>query len=198
MEFLRNPNTVANPLATFYPRLVDHELRILRTTSAALSTNPTGNTNLIPRDRLGVPRVLMKIQPAHKPTPKLNPIRETEVSPPQSAFSSPDETSHEVSSRRHLGEGIQPDFPESHYGAFGLEFRQDSIKRANIGITMEDTAKIHQWLSLVAPYHNDIRCQLAARNALEADQCLGVITCPNCKYVLLDERRDAQHSLPQR
>ena len=63
---------------------------------------------------------------------------------------------------------------------------------------MEDTAKIHQWLSLVAPYHNDIRCQLAARNALEADQCLGVITCPNCKYVLLDERRDAQHSLPQR
>ena len=106
MEFLRNPNMVANPLATFYPRLVDHELWILRTTSAALSTNPTGNTNLIPKVRLGVPRVLMKIRPAHKPTPKLNPIRENEVSPTRSAFSSPDETSHEVSSRRHLGEGI--------------------------------------------------------------------------------------------
>ena len=105
-EFLRTPNTVANPLATFYPRLVDHKLRFLRTTSGALSTNPTGNTNLIPRVRLGVPRVLMKIRPAHKPTPKLNPIRETEVSPTHSAFSSPDETSHEVSSCRHLGEGI--------------------------------------------------------------------------------------------
>ena len=147
MEFLRNPNTVANPLATFYPRLVDHELRILHTTSTALSTNPTGNTNLIPRTRLGIPRVLMKIRPAHKPTPKLNPIKETELSPPRSAFSSPDETSHEISSHRHLGEGVQPDFPESHCGAFGLEFREDSIKQANICITMEDTAEIHQWLN---------------------------------------------------
>ena len=145
MEFLRTPNTVANPLATFYPRLVDHELRILCTTSGALSTNPTGNTNLVPRTRLGIPKVLMKIRPAQKPTPKLNLIKEAE-SPSYSTFDSPDKTSNEVSSCRHLGEGIQQDYPESHFGAFELEFREYSVRRANICSTAEDIAKIYQWL----------------------------------------------------
>ena len=127
MEFLRTPNMVANPLATFYPCLVDHKLCILRTTSGALSTNPTGNTNLFPRTILGIPKVLMKIRPTQKPTPKLNPIKEAE-SPSYSTFSSPDETSKEVSSRRHLGESIQHNYPEFHFGAFGLEFQEDSIR----------------------------------------------------------------------
>ena len=146
MEFLRTPNTVANPLATFYPRLVDHELHILRTTSGALSTNPTGNTSLAPWTRLGIPKVLMKIRPTQKPTPKLNPIKEAE-SPSYSAFSSPDKTSNEASSHRYLGEGIQHDYPESHFGAFELEFRENSVRRANIHVTMEDAAKLHQWLN---------------------------------------------------
>ena len=66
MEFLRTPN----PLATFYPRLVDHKLYILGTTSEALSTNPTGNTSLFPRTRLGILKVLMKVTPTQKPPPQ--------------------------------------------------------------------------------------------------------------------------------
>ena len=155
MEFLCAPNTVANPLATFYQRLVDHELRILHTTSGVLSTNPTGNTNLAPWTKLGIPKVLMKIRPAQKPTPKLNPIKEAE-SPSYSAFSSPDKIFNKVSSHRHLGEGIQHDYLESHFRAFGLEFRENSIRRANICIAMEDAAKLHQWLNKVAPYHNAV------------------------------------------
>ena len=49
---------MANPLATFYPRLIDHELRILRTTANALSSNPTGWTNDSPRARLSISQLL--------------------------------------------------------------------------------------------------------------------------------------------
>ena len=168
MEFLRTPNMVANPLATFYPCLVDHELHILCTTSGALSTNPNGNANLFPKTKLGISKVLMKIRPTQRPTPKLNPIKEA-GSPSYSTFSSPDETSKEVSSHRHLGESVQNDYPGSDFRAFGLEFRENSIRQANICITMEDTAKIHRWLGQVAPYHHTVHWQLAAQEALEAN-----------------------------
>ena len=72
MEFLCIPNMVANPLATFYPRLVDHELHILCTLSKALSANPTGGVNEFPKARLGIPKVLMKMRPIQRPTPRLN------------------------------------------------------------------------------------------------------------------------------
>ena len=63
---------------------------------------------------------------------------------------------------------------------------------------MEDAGKIHRWMDQVAPYQNAVRCQLAAREALEADQNLGVVVvCPACEYILLDRRCDAQIPRPQ-